>query len=155
MATLPYFVFSPNSIISLIGLARGPDSDNYIERSVQSDAYRRELASILTRAHRPERALAALEPLLAGGADVFVYRCRPALFQVQRQPRPLAVPRSRPAAQRVCPGVRTRRFGRRGADARHLSRMDAEVQRERHDQFTAGVRRVSRRQRGRGLVRRF
>src|SRR5690242_21534371 len=25
MATLPYFVFSPNSIISLIGLLRGPD----------------------------------------------------------------------------------------------------------------------------------
>ena len=25
MATLPYFVFSPNSVISLIGLLRGPD----------------------------------------------------------------------------------------------------------------------------------
>jgi tetratricopeptide (TPR) repeat protein len=49
----------------------------------ESDAYRRELASVLTRAHRPQRALATLKPLLAGGAETFEIHALHALAQIE------------------------------------------------------------------------
>jgi glycosyltransferase involved in cell wall biosynthesis len=55
MATLPYFVFSPNSIISLIGLLRGPD------RTVPTPAedWRAATVDVIVPALNEERTIAA------------------------------------------------------------------------------------------------
>jgi glycosyltransferase involved in cell wall biosynthesis len=55
MATLPYFVFSPNSIISLIGLLRGPDPTV----PTPAEDWRRATVDVVIPALNEERTIAA------------------------------------------------------------------------------------------------
>ena len=55
MATLPYFVFSPNSIISLIGLLRGPDPTI----ATPAEDWRDAIVDVVIPALNEERTIAA------------------------------------------------------------------------------------------------